>query len=203
MRSSPPADFRRILPPSLLTSARHTRLQQGAYLFHQRDPVRAVYFVESGQIALRRPLPDGNFVVTQVAGPGDSFAEAALFAENHHCDAIGMMQSQVLEVPKQSMLDLFDRDHSVALAWTRHLSWQLQDLRQRIEIRDIRPARNRVLAWLALHDRSEIVLDRPLKDLARELGLTHEVFYRTLAALERDGSIQRRKGMIVRMRSQI
>lgn len=114
-----------------------------------------------------------------------------------------MMQSQVLGVPKQSMLDLFDRDHSVALAWTRHLSWQLQDLRQRIEIRDIRPARNRVLAWLSLHDRSEIVLDRPLKDLAPELGLTHEVFYRTLAALERDGSIQRRKGMIVRTRSQI
>lgn len=34
-------------------------------------------------------------------------------------------------------------------------------------------------------------LDGTLMDLAAEIGLSHEVLYRTLAALEKDGSITR------------
>lgn len=192
-----PADFRDILPADLWILARTSRLAQGTYLFHQDDPVNATYFVKSGQVALRRPLPDGNFVVNQVAGPGDVLAEAALFAEVHHCDAVAMKRSEVIAVPKTDMLDLLKRDHAVALAWMRYLSLQLMGLRQRLEIRDVRPARSRVQTWLAMHGSVEITLDRPLKDIARELGLTHEAFYRTLAALERDGMIRRTKKAIL------
>jgi CRP-like cAMP-binding protein len=110
-----------------------------------------------------------------------------------------MMQSQVIVVAKTAMLNLLVLDSSVALAWMRRLSSQVKGLRQRLEIRDIRPAHSRVRAWLASHDGPEIALDRPLKDIARELGLTHEAFYRTLAALERDGLIQRRKGTITQI----
>jgi CRP/FNR family transcriptional regulator, dissimilatory nitrate respiration regulator len=35
-----------------------------------------------------------------------------------------------------------------------------------------------------------------LKDIAAELGLTHEAFYRTLADMSADGEIERRKGTI-------
>lgn len=44
--------------------------------------------------------------------------------------------------------------------------------------------------------RREIVLDGTLKDLARNLGLTDEVLYRTLAAMEREGVIERRDGVL-------
>ncbi|WP_162579336.1 helix-turn-helix domain-containing protein [Variovorax sp. PBS-H4] len=40
-------------------------------------------------------------------------------------------------------------------------------------------------------DRCEVVLPGTLKDLARDLGLTHEVLYRTLAGLEREGVLER------------
>ena len=39
-----------------------------------------------------------------------------------------------------------------------------------------------------------------LKDLAAELGLTHEALYRTLAALERSGEIRRNHSKITLLR---
>jgi DNA-binding IscR family transcriptional regulator len=43
-------------------------------------------------------------------------------------------------------------------------------------------------------------LSGTLKDIAAELGLTHEVLYRTLAALERSGGIKRSRGKITLVR---
>ena len=37
----------------------------------------------------------------------------------------------------------------------------------------------------------KITFTRPLKDIAADIGLTHEVFYRTLSDLERSGKISR------------
>jgi DNA-binding MarR family transcriptional regulator len=44
------------------------------------------------------------------------------------------------------------------------------------------------------------VLTGSLKDLAAELGLTHEALYRVLAALERAGEIKRAKGKVTLLR---
>lgn len=41
-----------------------------------------------------------------------------------------------------------------------------------------------------------VIFDRPLKDIAAEIGLTHEAFYRALAALEADGAIRRARRRI-------
>ena len=50
-------------------------------------------------------------------------------------------------------------------------------------------------------DGSTVDLQGTLKDLAAELGLTHEALYRTLAALERSGEIKRAKGKITLARA--
>jgi CRP-like cAMP-binding protein len=47
-------------------------------------------------------------------------------------------------------------------------------------------------------DRRTVDLRGTLKDLAAEIGLTHEALYRTLAALERSGEISR-KGERIRL----
>ena len=77
------------------------------------------------------------------------------------------------------------------------------NLRTRIEQRNIRSARERVRNFLALNvgaDRRTVALRGTLKDLAAELGLTHEALYRTLAVLERAGEIRRAKGKITLLR---
>ncbi len=73
------------------------------------------------------------------------------------------------------------------------------NLRTRIEQRNIRSAPDRVRHFLALNvgsDRRTVELRGTLKDLAAELGLTHEALYRTLAGLERSGEIRRKGGKI-------
>ena len=73
-------------------------------------------------------------------------------------------------------------------------------LRSRLEERDIRSSRARILHHLALAagpDGRTVSLDGTLMDLAAEIGLTREVLYRTLAALEKDGTIARTRSGIV------
>lgn len=49
---------------------------------------------------------------------------------------------------------------------------------------------------LSIAPRHAVSLSGTLKDIAAELGLTHEALYRTLADMSADGEIERRKGTI-------
>ena len=68
-------------------------------------------------------------------------------------------------------------------------------LRTRLEQRNIRSARERVRHFLALNvgddGRTVDLSGVTLKEVAAELGLSHEALYRTLSALERAGEIRR------------
>ena len=77
---------------------------------------------------------------------------------------------------------------------------EIQTLRSRLEQRNIRSVRDRVLHHLALAAAPEdqtVRLSGTLMDLASEIGLTHETLYRTLAALEKEGAIVRSAEAVV------
>jgi len=171
----------------------HKTLAPGEALFRQGDPTRALFTVERGRVRLVRHLADGAAVTLHVAGPGETFAEASLFSDVYHCDAIADTESTVTPRPKGALLAAFARDPDAATAFMAKLARQVMGLRTRLEIRNIRPARERVLQFLRLEGDATGTgtFARPLKDIAGDIGLTHEAFYRALAALERDGLIRR------------
>jgi CRP-like cAMP-binding protein len=80
------------------------------------------------------------------------------------------------------------------------LARQIHGLRSRLEGRNIRSARERVLNHLALSadpvSRS-VTLDGTLLDLASEIGLSHEALYRALASLAKEGVIARTRSTII------
>jgi len=79
-------------------------------------------------------------------------------------------------------------------------------LRTRLEQRNIRAARDRVRHYLAINasaDGRTVLLSGTLKDMASELGLTHEALYRTLADMAADAEIERRRGAIRVLKSAI
>lgn len=177
------------------------RLERGEALFRQGDPARALFVILQGRLALTRHAADGRQLVLFVAQSGDSLAEAALFAQAYHCDAVAQTAAVVAEIPKTALRRLMQEDQRVAEALTARLARQVQDLRQRLELRDIRSARERVWQKLLLSPAKAdgtVVVDRPLKELAAEIGLTHEALYRALAALEKAGRI-RRRGRAIRL----
>ncbi len=173
----------------------------GAALFRQGEPARAVYAIVSGAMRLERHTADGRTMIIHRARAGESLAEAALFADCYHCDAIAETSARVIVYPKEPMLALLRTDAEIAQTVTATLAQQVQSLRTRLELRNLRPARARVFAYLELlaDDHGNIVLDRPLKELASEIGLTHEAFYRALAALAATGAIAR-DGRLISLR---
>lgn len=175
------------------------RLEAGEVLFRQGDSVSAIYMVDTGRVRLVRWLEDGASVAMHVARPGDSFAEAALWADAYHCDGIAEVASTVVAVPKTDLLAALEADPQAALVFARALAAHVRGLRAQLELRNIRSAGERILAWLRLRssgDPPEVELDRPWTEIAAEIGLTHEAIYRSLAGLERDGRIVRSDGRI-------
>lgn len=102
--------------------------------------------------------------------------------------------------PKREVLAAFEENPKAARAFTETLAQQVMNLRTRVEQRNIRSARERVRHFLMLNvgsDRRTVKLRGTLKDLAAEIGLTHEALYRTLATLERSGEIRRKGEKII------
>ena len=178
-------------------------LNKGETLFRQGDAARNIYAVTRGRIRLIRHLDDGGTVTLHIARAGESFAEAALFSDVYHCDAVADEASQVTIHAKDALLKTFKSDKHAATGFMARLARQVMGLRSRLELRNIRSARDRVMQFLLLsrEDGSDSVsFDRPLREVAGEIGLSHEAFYRTLAGLEKNGRIER-NGRIVRILS--
>ena len=175
------------------------RIVHGKAIFRRGDPVAAIHLLESGRIRLARTLEDGTSATLHVAESGESFAEASLSAEVYHCDAIAEMDSVVVSLPKADLLTALAADPVQSLALAVALATQVRDLRSRLELRNIRSAPARLMAWLCLQADGNppvAVLHRSWTLTADELGLTREAVYRGLALLERQNRIRRQHNTV-------
>jgi CRP-like cAMP-binding protein len=178
-------------------------LTRNELLFRQGDKVQAIYFIEEGRLRLDRRTFDGRSLVFGTSRAGEFFVEAALFAEIFHCDGVATEPSRVRVYPKAEVLNALNTNPSCAVPLLELLAHQVIDARQRLELMKIRSAKERVLLYFDLHVGAggALTLEGPLQDVANELGLTREAFYRTLADLERAGAIERSDARIVLRRS--
>jgi CRP-like cAMP-binding protein len=170
----------------------------GTALFRQGDRSFGVFLLESGRVRLQRITPDGSIVSIHLARPGETFAEASLFSENYHCDAIAEVDSRVWLYPKGELSRRLRAKPDALWAFAGDLARLLQGLRLRYELKQIRSAAKRVHQFLRMRCEADgtFRVDGALKDVAAEVGLTQEAFYRTLAALEKQGRIARSAGAI-------
>jgi CRP/FNR family transcriptional regulator, dissimilatory nitrate respiration regulator len=192
------------LPPSLRERSRTQELAPDECLFHQGDKAHAIFGVERGRLRLVRHALDSRRIILHTARAGELFAEAALFSPTYHCDAAAATASSVRIYPKRELLALFRSDSQAAERFMAVLARQIHGLRARLEERNIRSARERLLHHVALHagaDGRTMSVDGTLLDVATEIGLTPEALYRTLAQLEKEGVVRRtRSGIVLRRR---
>lgn len=122
----------------------------GTILFDRGDRVRSVMLVRKGRVALRRILNDGTSVTLHVAGPGTPVAEASLFAERYHCEALCDGPTVVAVLDRSAMRAILAKRGLAidALAATAH---ELQALRSRVEVMRLRRVSDRLTAYLELH----------------------------------------------------
>ena len=128
------------LPASLESGSTVRVLTPGELLFRQGDPAAAIYKVESGRLRLIRRTVDDHLVILHTARRGEFFAEASLFADAYHCDAVAAAASSVRVYPKQMVMEAMRTAQALAEAFMARLARQLQELRARMELRNIRSA---------------------------------------------------------------
>lgn len=177
------------------------RLDTGETLFRTGDPVRFLYVVVQGRLRLLRRGATGSEITLHRAGSGESLAEASLFAERYHCDAVAETRSELRAYPKPAIVSDLTAHPERMRILLQHFAGQIQALRARVEILNLRNAADRVLVYLQLHwpdGSDQLVIDQSWKQLASELGITHEAMYRALARLERTGVLYR-DGATVRL----
>lgn len=158
---------------------------RGAYLFHQGDPVLALFVLLEGRVQLVRHHEDGSAIVLQRSGPGEVLAEASFFSERYHCDAIAMAAARVRMIPTRRLRERFRQEPEFALAWAAHLAHEVQRARLRSEILSLRTVAARLDAWLAWHGGSAPPKGE-WKQTAQQIGVSPEALYRELAR-RRDG----------------
>lgn len=173
---------------------REVLLATGQPAFLQGDETSAVFLVGWGRVRLRRTLEDGTTVAVHTAVAGGTFAEAAVSADRYHCDAIAEVSSSVWAYPIEPLRRRLAQDAAASLSFATFMANQVRYLRAQLELRNIRSAEKRVLAWLRMNAEGAPLItpkDQPWTEVAHEIGLSREVLYRTLADLERSGTIRR------------
>lgn len=190
------------LSAAVRASAVERKLASGETLFRAGTKTVGLFEVISGKVRLARGDRDrsGREAVLQVASSGETLAEASLFSATYHCDAIAATEALVRLYPKKVLLKELERDPKLARAFTTRLAQQVIALRTRLEQRNILSARERIRHFLTLNlgvDGQTVEFSGTLKELAADLGLTHEALYRTLADMEKDNEIRRAGAKII------
>lgn len=164
----------------------------GQKLFSQGDTVSNFYLIETGELHLIRNTMDGNLVILHEAKSNETIAEASLFSDYYQCSAVAVKNSIVRFCPRKKMLEWLRKHPDTMLILLNSLSLQIRNLRTLSELKNIKGAKNRILAYFkAFADDGQIDLDPPIKTVAVKLGISHEAFYRALNCLEREMLIER------------
>lgn len=183
-----------ILPANLTNAMTYQDLAAGEILFHQNDPATAIFAVESGRVSLIHYTEAGKTVNHYSVMTGEYFAEVALFNEIYVCTVIAEIPSRIVSFPKQVFLTALAQDPDLSTAFIEQLARRLHYTKLLLELRGIRSARERVLHYLRVMtppNEKTVSLNRPLKQIAGDIGISPEVFSRTLTQLQNERLITR------------
>jgi len=186
-------------PAALRPHASRRIYAAGATIFTAGSPTRWVYHLASGCVRLIRRGRAGEEIVLHQARAGEFFAEASIDSARYHCNAVAMEAATVLRVSATDLTNLIAADPEFARQWISLLSRQLRAVRTRVERLSLKSAAERIRHFLlseASNATGHVKVSGTLKDLARDLGVTHETLYRTLGNMERAGQIERRNDTI-------
>lgn len=185
-------DFDRILSRTRLIS-----LDEGDMLFKQQEPAKEIFLLRSGQVKLALISPEGHEKVIDLIAPGQTFAEAIMFAGSHvyPVTATALVDSEVWAIEASTYEAILRESTTACFAvmaqMSRRLHWQIAEL-DRLTLHN---AAFRVVAYLldqlpSTHlESAEVRLDTAKHVIASRLSITPETLSRTFARLSRDGLI--------------
>lgn len=188
---------------ALLAGAREHRHPRHALLFQQGEPADRFFVVLEGWVKLFRTTRDGHETVIAAFTRGDSFAEAASFAEGVFPVSAEVVEAaRLLVVPSASFAAALGRNPALAVNMLGSMSRRLRVLVQEVEQRTVKSAPQRLGAFLAKlcpDARGAAAVDLPTDKalLAARLGMQPETLSRALARLRAVGVETRKRRVVV------
>ncbi len=190
--------FSRLSPSSvesLVEAASWREFQADQTVFSQGDVCPGVFVVDKGVVRIFCDGTDGKRHILHLCGPGQSFAEVAVFADFAlPASASSVQASRCVLVPAPAIQKLIATEHDFCrqmLAgmafWTRHFTELLGDL----VLLDSSERVMNYLSALPTNDQGFTVLPAAKKEIASHLNLSSETFSRALRHLKERGKIYR------------
>ena len=173
-------------------------LERGEYLFHEGEPSRGFYVIQSGSLSIHRVNAAGKEQVIQVFRAGQSFAEATLASDRGYpADARALEPCSILCVQKAGFVEHLKQHPELALRMLASMSVHLRALVGQIEDLTMRDVETRLANWLLKQcpvpgggQPFTVELRGTKRALAAELGTVSETFSRTLAKLREQGLLE-------------
>jgi len=166
------------LPPHALSKL---TLKKQETLFNQGDSVSGLFYLESGEVTLSRYGLAGEEIIIHLARSQETFAEAAIFSEAYHCNAVATENTLITKISTRTVLEYAENHPDFSVKLMARFASQIQTLRSQKELIAIRSAHERV--YIAI---SQGLLKDSIKQFSATIALSHEATYRALAKLVSD-----------------
>ncbi len=168
--------------------------KKGRHLFEAGDQADSFFVIMTGWVKIFRVSREGEEAVINVFGPGESFAEAAVFRDqrSYPVNAQAATDVVLVEVPRSFFIQKIEEDSSFALRILASISSHQHYLVGQIEQVTTRTAPQRIGAFLLQFCHSTdtedgaLVIDLPYDKslISNRLNIKPETFSRALIKLE-------------------
>ena len=173
--------------------AQWRRKRRGEYLFQAGDPGDGFFAVISGRVKVFRTSDTGKEQILHVLGPGEVFAEVAVFeGRTYPADAAALEDGELLFFPRSGIREQMRQNPELALKMLGLLAGRLRKFVAQIDALSLKEVPSRLAAYLLLlpgGENGRVRLELPKGQVAAYLGTIQETLSRAFRRLEKDGLI--------------
>lgn len=186
----------------LLKVARRRRFSRNEVVFHRDDPADSVHLVQRGRFAVRVMTPLGDLTTIAVRGPGESFGEMALVAEEPRRSATvaALEEAETMSVYRDDFEVVRTRYANVDRVLLRFLTNEVRMLNERLlealYVPVEKRVRRRLVELAELYGGDPPLIPLTQETIAEVAGATRPTVNQVLRDEERRGTIELNRGRI-------
>ncbi|MCF6236545.1 MAG: Crp/Fnr family transcriptional regulator [Gammaproteobacteria bacterium] len=179
-------------------------MKSGEQLFSQGEDANHFFWLRTGLLKIYRLSPAGEEKVIKVVKPGQTFAEAIMFAgkpNHYHVSAEFIENGEIWCFSNQDFKEILSHSVETCFRLMTNMSQRLHKHINEIDRLTLQTATDRVINYLLLNtpdNDNEIHLITSKQILAAQLSIKPETLSRTLRKLNKEGLIKT-EGNVIRL----
>ncbi len=178
-----------------LAGCRVLRRASGSQIFRPTERAERFFVVLAGRVKIFKLSPRGEEQILHLYGPGETFGEAAMWANiNYPAFADTLADATLLAVSRKTLRDAVARSPDLAMAMLAGLSRKLREFNRLIEQLSLKEVPARLAGVLLAEARksgsNRITLSQSKRELAGQIGTVPETLSRALGKLKAGGLIE-------------